>query len=381
MSDVGRRSFLQAAGSVGLISALRGHANAQIAHETVSPAAQKAPEHSINFAVIGLDHYHIMGMTAAVQRGGGKLVSVYATSDKALADFRARFGDVKLARSEDEILNDPSIQLVAAAPIPDQRAPLGIRVMHHGKDYLSDKPAITTLEQLADVRKAIQETGQIFAIMYSERLEVKAAVKAGELVQAGAIGRVVQTVNLAPHKVNDISRPDWFWDPVRYGGILCDIGSHQADQFVYYTGSKTAQVTASQIANFNHPQHPAFQDFGDMMLHGEGGAGYVRVDWFTPDGLGTWGDGRLFILGTDGYIELRKYVDIAGRHGGNHLFIVDSKSARYMDCNNVVLPFGPQFVTDIVNRTHNAQDQEQALLAAELVLTAQKNAIRLRFAS
>jgi predicted dehydrogenase len=253
--------------------------------------------------------------------------------------------------------------------------------MQHGKDYLSDKPAITTLEQLAEVRKAIRQTKRIFAIMYSERLEVKAAVKAGELVHAGAIGRVVQTVNLAPHKVNDITRPDWFWDPARYGGILCDIGSHQADQFVFYTGSKTARVTAAQIANFNHPQHPEFQDFGDMMLHGEGGAGYVRVDWFTPDGLETWGDGRLFILGTNGYIELRKYVDIAGRKSGNHLFIVDNKSARYMDCADAVLPFGPQFVADIVNRTHNAQDQEQALLATELVLAAQKNAIRLQVAS
>jgi predicted dehydrogenase len=179
--------------------------------------------------------------------------------------------------------------------------------------------------------------------------------------------------------VNDITRPSWFWDPQQYGGILCDIGSHQADQFVYYTGSTTAAVTASQVANVNHPSHPEFQDFGDMMLHGNGGAGYVRVDWFTPDGLGTWGDGRLFILGTEGYIELRKYIDIAGRKSGNHLFIVDAKQARYIDCNNVELPFGPQLVSDVVNRTHTGQNQEQALLATELVLLAQKNARMLTF--
>jgi len=287
-------------------------------------------------------------------------------------------------QSEDEILNDRSIQLVAGAPIPDQRAPLGIRVMRHGKDFLSDKPGIITLEQLAQVRAAIKETGRIYAIMYSERLEVRAAVKAGELVKAGAIGRVVQTVNLAPHQINQANseeRPDWFWDTARYGGILCDIGSHQADQFVYYTGSTSAEVSASQIANVNHPDRPKFQDFGDMMVHGNGGAGYVRVDWFTPDGLGTWGDGRLFIVGTEGSIELRKYVDIAGRKGGNHLFIVDRKETRYIDCSNVALPFGPQFVGDIVNRTHVGQDQEQALLATELVLKAQKNAQKLHFSS
>jgi len=371
MDAVDRRSFLMATGSAGLFSG--------IVHEVASGGeVEEKPKYAIKFAVIGLDHYHIFGMTAAVARGGGELVAVCSNSHRALADFRKQFGEVRGA-SEEEILNDPSIQLVAAAPIPDQRAPLGIRVMRHGKDYLSDKPAITTLEQLADVRAAIEETKRIFAILYSERLEVRAAVKAGELVQAGAIGRVVQTVNLAPHKVNDITRPEWFWDPARYGGILCDIGSHQADQFVFYTGSTTAEVTASQIANVNHPNHPKFQDFGDMMVHGNGGAGYIRVDWFTPNGLGVWGDGRLFILGTEGYIELRKYIDIAGRPAGNHLFIVDNKQARYIDCNNVPLPFGPQFVADIVNRTHVAQDQQQALLATELVLQAQKNAKVLTF--
>lgn len=348
-------------------------------HEIAAAGDVEVKDHA-KFAVIGLDHNHILSITAALQRGGGELISVYSKNEQGIADFRKRFGDVKMARSEDEILNDPSIQLVASAAIPDQRAALGIKVMKHGKDFLSDKPGMISLEELAEVRKAIKETNRTFAILYSERLEVKAAVKAGELVKAGAIGKVVQTVNLAPHQIHQpgsAERPDWFWDVKHYGGILCDIGSHQADQFVYYTGSTVADVTASQVSNVNHKDKPNFQDFGDMMLHGNGGAGYVRVDWFTPDGLGVWGDGRLFIVGTEGYIELRKYTDIAGRKGGNHLFITDHKQVRYMDCSDVALPFGPQFISDVVNRTHVAQDQEQALLATELVLKAQKKAIRL----
>jgi predicted dehydrogenase len=369
--DVSRRSLLMA----GLPGAALGfEAATQVQEVTVPAGLSSKPQHSIKFAVIGIDHNHINGITDAVKRGGGELVKVHSTNLPALAEFQKRYPDVKVAASEDEILTDPAIQLVASAAIPDLRAPLGVRVMRHGKDYLSDKPAMTTLDQLAEVRKALKETGRIFAIMYSERLEVRAAVQAGELIKAGAIGKVVQTVNLAPHQVNEPTRPDWFWDPARYGGILCDIGSHQADQFVYYTGSTVADVTASQVANVNYKHRPKFQDFGDMMLHGNGGFGYVRVDWFTPAGLGTWGDGRLFVLGTEGYIELRKYADIAGRPGGNHLFLVDRKKATYMDCSKVDLPFGTQFVADIVNRTHVAQDQEQALLATELVLKAQKNA-------
>jgi predicted dehydrogenase len=387
MSGANRRDFLQAAGVAGMFSGMSGAAFAQAAStpalsgagtvdEANTAKSEITPTHHIKFSAIGLDHAHIYGMTRAILRGGGELVSFYSADPAQVAQYRKEFGDVKLAASEDEILNDKSVQLVLGAPIPDLRAPLGIRVMKAGKDYLADKPGITSLEQLADVRKAIQETKRKFAIMYSERLEVRSAVHAGELVQQGAIGKVVQTVNLAPHRVNAPSRPAWFWDKARYGGILCDIGSHQADQFVYYTGSTQAHVVAAQTGNFAYPQYPKFEDFGDMVMTGNGGTGYVRVDWFTPDGLDTWGDGRLFILGTEGYIELRKYTNVAVAKGGNHLFIVDKKSARYINCDKVPLPFGPHFVRDVVERTDMAQNQAQALLATELVLKAQKNATK-----
>ena len=382
MAGPNRRDFLQTAGFAGMFSGVSATALAQgvSGAGTVDAAntsqAEIAPTHHIKFSAIGLDHAHIYGMTRAIQRGGGELVSFFAQDPAQIAQYRKEFGDVKLARSEDEILDDKSVQLVLGAPIPDLRAPLGVRAMKAGKDYLGDKPAITSLEQLAEVRKAIKDTKRKFAIMYSERLEVRSAVYAGELVQQGAIGKVIQTVNLAPHRMNIPSRPQWFFDKSRYGGILTDIGSHQADQFLYYTNSTKAHVVAAQTGNLAYPQYPKFEDFGDMIMTGNGGTGYVRVDWFTPDGLDTWGDGRLFILGTEGYIELRKYTNVATAKGGNHLYIVDRKQARYVDCNKVPLPFGPQFVRDVVERSDIAQNQEQALLATELVLEAQKIATR-----
>ena len=386
--DLNRRSFLQTLGMTSLLGALPDNAFGMrperdvIAYETLQADTEAKPKYSINFAVCGMSHDHIYGMIGAVQRGGGVLISAFGQEPDKLAAFTKRYPDVKMVKSEGEILNNTSIQLVLSSTIPNQRAPLGVRVMEHGKDYLSDKPGITTLEQLTSVRKSIAETHRIYGIMYSERLEVKAAVKAGELIQAGAIGRVIQTINIAPHQVvqghgdagGGTGRPEWFWNPDLYGGILCDIGSHQVDQFLYYTGSTEAEVVASQIANVAHPDHPRFQDFGDMMLRGNRGLGYVRLDWFTPDGLGTWGDGRLFVLGTEGYIEVRKYTDVAVKKAGNNLFLVDQREARYIDCNNMTLPFGPQFVADIVNRTHIAQDQTQCLLAAELVIQAQRKA-------
>ena len=338
-----------------------------------------APRPRIRFGVVGMNHSHINGQTNAVLRGGGELVSVYAKEPDLVAAFTKQFPQARVAKSEREVLEDSSIQLVLSSIVPDERAPLGIRVMQHGKDYMADKPGITTLAQLANVRRVQAETRRIYSIMYSERFENRATVKASELVKAGAIGRVVQTIGLGPHRMNAATRPAWFFDKPRFGGILCDIASHQADQFLHFTGSTRADVVSAQVGNVHNAQYPSFEDFGDMVVRGDGGAGYIRVDWFTPNGLATWGDGRLTILGTDGFIEIRKNIDIAGRAGDSHLFLVDQKETRYIDCKDVALLYGAALVSDVVNRTETAMTQAHCFLATELVLKAQQQAQRVSF--
>jgi predicted dehydrogenase len=337
-------------------------------------STSKAVAPRIRFSVIGLNHGHINSQVEAVLRGGGQLISYYAKEADLAADFGKRYPQAKLVKSEKEILEDKSIQLVLSAAIPNERAPLGVRVMRHGKDYMVDKPGITSLEQLAEVRRVQKETKRIYSIMYSERMENKATVKAGQLVKDGAIGKVIQTIGLGPHRMNPKTRPEWFFDREKFGGIICDIGSHQFDQYLFFTGTTKADIVASQVGNFNHPQYQKFEDFGDVMLRGNGGPGYIRVDWFTPDGLKTWGDGRLTILGTEGFIEIRKNIDLAGREGGNHLFLTDQKETRYIDAKDTPLPYGQQLVDDIVNRTETAMSQEHCFLATELALKAQKQA-------
>lgn len=390
-----RREFLKQAGLMGSLGSAAmiaglpesamafGGSAGRVVEEAIAPAqTEEAPKYHIQFAVCGMSHDHIYGMIGAVTRGGGQLVAAWGGEEDKLDHFRKMFPNVKIAATQEEILDDPKVQLVLTSQVANERAGIAVRAMKRGKDVLSDKPGLTTLEQLAEVRKTIAETKQIYAIMYSELLEVKAAVYAGELIRQGAIGKVIQTINIAPHQVfqnggsagGGGGRPAWFWNPDQAGGILTDIGSHQVEQFLYFTGSTEAEVVASQVANVRHPDYPKFMDFGDMVLLGNRGFGYVRLDWFTPAGLGTWGDGRLFILGTEGYMEARKYTNVGVSRQGNNLFVVDGKQARYIDCNAMPLPFGPLFVADIVNRTHVAQNEHEALLAAELVLTAQKNA-------
>ncbi len=334
----------------------------------------------IRFAVIGVNHSHINGQVQTVTRGGGQLVSFYAKEGDLAAAFSKRFPEAKLARSEQEILDDPSIQLVVSAAIPNERAPLGVRVMEHGKDFMVDKPAATTLEQLTEVKRVQARTKRLFSVLIG-RLESKSVNQAGELIRSGAIGKVIQTVALAPHKMNPETRAPWFFKREQYGGILCDLASHNVDAYLFLTSTTRAEVVASQVGNTHHPQYPELEDFGDVMLSGDGGAGYIRADWFTPAGLSTFGDERLTIIGSDGYIELRQTVDIAGRPGGDHLFLVDNKGARYIDCSDVPLLYAERLVDDVVNRTTTADSQERTFLAMELALEAQNRARRIHGSS
>lgn len=343
------------------------------------PATEKKIEPRIKFAVIGINHGHIYGQTEAVIRGGGQLMAFHAKEDDLASAYAKKYPQAKRVSDEKEILDDPDIRLVLSSIIPSERAPLGIRVMQHGKDYMSDKPGITSLEQLQEVRKTQEKTGRIYSIMYSERFENKATVKAGELVKAGAIGQVIQTIGLGPHRISLSTRPPWFFDKKYFGGIITDIASHQFDQFLYFTGSTSAEIVSSQVGNLAHPQYPGFEDFGDVMIRGNGGSGYIRVDWFTPDGLQTWGDGRLTILGTEGFMEIRKNIDIAGRAGANHLFVVNGKDTQYIDCNNVNLPYGELLINDVLNRTETAMTQKHCFLAMELALKAQEKAKKISF--
>ena len=330
------------------------------------------------FAVgaVGLDHGHINGMCKGLQEAGAWIKLVYDPDAEKVEEFCKAFPGVKIAASEEEVLNDKEIKLVAGAAIPSERCALGLRVMDAGKDYFTDKTPFTTLEQLEQAKIKVKETGKKYMVYYSERLHVESAVYAGQLIKEGAIGKVIQVIGLGPHRLRAESRPDWFFKKDQYGGILCDIGSHQIEQFLYYAGIKDATVTNSQVANFNNPQYPELEDFGDATLVGENGSTqYFRVDWFTPDGLRSWGDGRTIILGTEGYIEIRKYLNIATDEKGDHVFIVNGEKEEHICVEGKVgYPFFGELILDCIDRTEKAMTQEHAFKAAELCLKAQLQA-------
>jgi predicted dehydrogenase len=344
----------------------------------MNPSTETSHSHKANvrFAAIGLNHSHIYGQTKALLDAGAELVYVYAEEDDLAAAYLKAYPQVRRVADKRVILEDASIQMVVSATIPDVRAATAIEVMRHGKDYFTDKCPFTTLAQLAEAREVVAQTGRKYAVYYSERLHNESAVFAGQLIHSGAIGRVLQVIGLGPHRINVPSRPAWFFELARYGGILCDIGSHQVEQFLYYSGATDGTVMHSKVANYAHPDYPELQDFGDATIVGNNGAtNYFRVDWFTPNGLSTWGDGRTIIMGTQGYIELRKYVDVT-RGGGDQVYLVDQQREQHFAvAGQVGYPFFGELIRDCLNRTELAMAQAHTFKAAELAMQAQAAAM------
>ena len=325
------------------------------------------------FAAVALDHGHIFGQCNGLAEAGGELKWVFDPDPAKVEAFRQKFPQVEPARALNQVLEDSEIQLVAAAAVPSERGPLGCQVMRAGKHYFTDKTPFTQLAQLTEAERVAAETGKKYMVYYSERLHVECAVFAGDLVEQGAIGRVVQVLGLGPHRLNAESRPAWFFEKAKYGGILCDIGSHQIEQFLFYSGAADAKVTSARVANYANKKYPELEDFGDATLVADNGAAsYFRVDWLTPNGLRTWGDGRTIILGTDGYIEMRKYIDVAREDGGDQLFIVNQDGEKHFSlAGKVGFPFFGRLILDCLNGTESAMTQEHAFKAAELCLQAQ----------
>ena len=329
----------------------------------------------LNLGVIGIDHGHIFDMLDEMIKEGCSCNYFWTEGDPlTLQEFNKKYPNIKRKKNKDEILNDLSIDMILISSIPENRADHSIDALKAGKDVMVDKPGCTTLDQLNNLKKTVRETGKIWSINFSERFHVAAVTKAEELVNEGKIGKVKQTIGTGPHRQGNYKRPDWFYKRQSYGGIITDIGSHQIHQFLVFTNSNKAKINHALVENTTKKEMPGFQDFGEVNLTGNGGHGYIRLDWFTPDALPVWGDGRLLILGDKGFIEIRKYTDLAKSEKGNHLFLVNNDEVKYIDCSDVKLPYFSNLIKDVLNRTETACPQELTYLSMELAIKAQEQA-------
>jgi predicted dehydrogenase len=325
----------------------------------------------IRFAAIGLNHGHIYDQVACMLAAGCELCAFCVEEDELATTFASAFPQASRVTDRRRILEDASIQLVLTAAIPSERADIAIQAMRHGKDVMTDKPGAITLEQLDELRRVQAETGRIFSVYYEGRLESRAVTKACDLVGEGAIGSFLHLTALAPHAIRRSQRPQWFFDPKRGGGIIADLATHSCDQFLVLAGTLDARATFARTDNRTNLDITQFRDFGEVCLATETAAAYIRLDWLTPAGLPVYGDGRLFIVGSSGTIEVRDCIDLATGRPGQELFLVDSQGIQRVQCSSVALPYGRQLVADILDRTQTAMTQEHCFRVAELALQAQ----------
>lgn len=329
-------------------------------------------------AVLGIDHRHAFGMLGGMMKAGCRAKGWWTEGAPVPLDgFAKRFPDVPRVMDRRQLIEDPEVDMIIISCVPGDRAALAIEVMEAGKDVMVDKPGCVSLEELDRLREVVARTGRKWLVCYGEHFEVPCVLKAAELIEQGAIGRVIQTIGLGPHRHNRAMREPWFYQKHRYGGILADIGSHQIDQFLFFSGSETAEIVSATVANYANPADPGLEDFGELVLRSDRAHGYIRLDWYTPDALPNWGDGRLTILGTEGFIELRKYVDVAGRPGTDHVFLTNGTRCEYMDASNVPLTFFDRTVVDLNEGTETAMTQAHSFEVMRLALTAERDAVRL----
>ena len=341
--------------------------------------APVVPPGEFQFAAAFLEHGHIYGQCNGLLEAGGTLRHVYDPDPAKVEAFCKTYPQAQPVAHFDAILDDPCIQMVAAAAVPCDRGPIGCRVMKAGKDYFTDKTPFTSLDHLAEARRIVAETGRKYAVYFSERLHVESAVFAGQLIEQGAIGKVIEVIGFGPHRLSAPSRPAWFFEKAKYGGILCDIGSHQFEQYLHFSGAHDATIASATVANKDNPEYPELEDFGQAHLVGDNGTtNFIRVDWLTPKASRTWGDGRTFILGTKGYIEIRKFIEVGRGEGGNQLYLVNDEVEKHFSLEGQVgFPFFGELIMDVLRRTDVAQNQDHAFKAAELCLLAQAKAVRL----
>ncbi|MCC5835662.1 MAG: Gfo/Idh/MocA family oxidoreductase [Opitutales bacterium] len=340
--------------------------------ETPKPVVKKG---EFIFASAFFEHGHIFGQTEGLLEAGGVCKWAWDPDPKKLADFCAKYEGVKAAESYEQILEDPEVHLVTAAAVPCDRAEIGFQTLRAGKDYFTDKSPFTTLEQLEEAKKVVAETNRKYMCDFSERLHNEASYHAGELVRQGAVGEVVQIINLAPHNLARDGRPEWFFDKEKYGGILTDIGSHQFEQFLYFADAKDGVVNFARVDNFFNKDKPGLEDFGEASLTLDNGVScYCRLDWMNPAGLRSWGDGRTIVLGKTGTLEIRKNIDICTDPLETQvIYLIDGEGEKRIPCTGKVgFPFYGQLVLDVLNRTDKAMTQDHCFKSAELSLLAQK---------
>lgn len=333
---------------------------------------------SLSIAAIGMAHEHIYGQVRMLVAQGARLVGCYDADPEPCRKLLAEYPQAKIAQTEEELLNDPAVEVIVTAAVPSERANIGLRALAQGKHVFTDKPGIINQAQLSALKEATRNSGKKYLIYY----QMRRAPLVWEMVRrirSGDIGKVVQVMSVCPHRCGADARPDWFFDLARSGSILMDIGVHHLDLHLLFTGQARGNLRYARMDCVRFTEYEGFYDYGEALFEYAGGSitGSFRLDWLSPDGLNAHGDGRFLVLGSEGYLDYRPSVELAGRVGKGHLFVVNQRESLALSPADVApTTFSADLYQDFVDGGEKSMIQESIFNTAEMLLEAESEALK-----
>ncbi|RKN71210.1 Gfo/Idh/MocA family protein [Paenibacillus ginsengarvi] len=258
---------------------------------------------SYRFGIYGCQHAHIASFVDQMLALGATCAGIYEPESPSLAQSLAQRHGIMLVDSPDAFL-DSSVNVIGSSAVNNRKIDVIEWCERHGKHVMLDKPVATNREQLERLEAVLNRGSIQVGVMLTERFRASIHTLK-QAIDAGKLGRIVSISTRKPHRLSPASRHAWHFSKRESGGLVIDLFIHDFDLLRFLTGQEVASVH-SQVAKHILPEYPDFYDTAAAQVSMSGGTmAQLYTDWHTPTKSWTWGDCRIFIVGTEGCAELR----------------------------------------------------------------------------
>ncbi|RXZ84685.1 gfo/Idh/MocA family oxidoreductase [Paenibacillaceae bacterium] len=271
------------------------------------------------FSIVGCEHAHIEIFIAEMIALGYECAGLYEPNNVRLAKRLADQFALPIVTEQQRLFAE-DVAIIGSSAINNEKIGLIETCERYGKPVMIDKPAVTNRGDFERLQ-AVIERGKIeVGMLLTERFN-PAVHTLKNLIEAGELGRIVSIGMRKPHLLNAASRPEWFFSKEQCGGIIIDLLVHDFDLLRWFTGSEVHESDGMKVKS-SLPDRPGFYDAASLqVVMGNGVIAQLYADWYTPATSWTWGDGRIFVTGTEGFAELRLAGDPIAGAGTDELLL------------------------------------------------------------
>ena len=251
--------------------------------------------------LIGLEQ-HVERVFAAVDNDPEIALAAVANAGEQAAELAGKY-EAAIHDDYHALLARDDIDVIASFQLPVHQGETVIAALEAGFPVLSEKPMVTSQEELDRVIEILQQNpslhvGQLFSRRGNP---VYRAVR--EVVNSGQIGEVALAYALIAATERRGDRPEWFFDRRLSAGPVLDLLIHDIDIVRWITGLEYTSVIGTE-GNFGRPDDAHYHNAGQLLFRMDGGVSAVMEHHrLVPPSLGRM-DNRLKILGAEGQAEI-----------------------------------------------------------------------------